>query len=257
MNFHELEHKEMYATREADSSWINIVTTLMNQPASRIRAADIGCGGGIYAKALAEMGIPTVIGIDFSDVMLTAAKQNCQNYSQLSFKKGNAYSTGLQESSVDLVLQRALIHHLKDLPACFREAYRILQKDGVYLIQDRTISDCLRDGDTKHIRGWLYSLFPRLINYEEKRRFSSDVIINSLKDAGFKDIEELQLKETRKIYPSKELLFTDIRRRNGKSILYQLSDQEIEKFISYLNTTLKTAGEITEVDYWTIWKAVK
>jgi predicted RNA methylase len=34
------------------------------------RVADIGCGGGIYAKALAELGAREVIALDYSEEML-------------------------------------------------------------------------------------------------------------------------------------------------------------------------------------------
>ena len=44
-----------------------------------------------------------------------------------AFLKGNAYHSTLPEGQVDIVLERALIHHLNDLNACLKEANRIMK----------------------------------------------------------------------------------------------------------------------------------
>src|SRR5699024_11742680 len=69
----------------------------------------------------------------------------------------------------NLVLERALIHHINDIQACFNEAYRVLQENGIYIIQDRTPDDCLLVAEK-----------------EKNRRYNSQFVIKNLKVAGFK-----------------------------------------------------------------------
>ena len=93
------------------------------------------------------------------------------------------------------MLERALIHHIGDLHACFKEAYRVLEKNGVFIVQDRTPEDCLIEGDNSHIRGYFFELFPRLIEKETNRRHASSLVIEKLMEVGFKEVEEVKLWE--------------------------------------------------------------
>ena len=169
INFHSEKARHTYTTRKADKSWIDIMSNLVTiEDVSN--AVDIGCGGGIYSKALADMGIDSVTGIDFSEFILEGARENCKEYENISFEYGNAYETGIGSESFNLVLERALIHHIKDIQGCFNEAYRILQENGVYIIQDRTPDDCLLAGNDNHIRGYFFKHYPRLAEKEKNCR---------------------------------------------------------------------------------------
>lgn len=255
INFHDQHNKQSYTTRVADADWLawmkkNITIEDVKQ------AVDIGCGGGIYSKALVDLGIPFVTGVDFSEIMIDGAKVNCSNYEQLEFQVGNALQTGLPSGTFDLVLERALIHHLQDLSDCFKEAFRILNDNGTFIIQDRTPADCLLEGTDTHIRGHIFSAFPHLADIEIKRRHESETVIRELKAAGFSEIEELKLWETRQVHSSKNELLNAIRSRAGRSILHELDDQEIEQLVSSMNDKIDETI-IVEKDRWTIWKAVK
>ncbi|WP_188456306.1 methyltransferase domain-containing protein [Virgibacillus oceani] len=256
INFHDANNKQSYTTRAADKDWQALITKLLpNKEISH--AADIGCGGGIYSKALSEMGIPKITGVDFSEAMLEGAKANCHDCEMINFKLGNAYNTGLRSDSYDLLLERALIHHLDDLPTCFSEAFRILNQSGTIIIQDRTPADCVLKGTDNHIRGYIFSIFPHLADLEVKRRYSSETVKEELNSAGFNSIHELKFWEIRKIYTSKNELLTDLRTRNGRSILHELSDNELEQLIGYIDSVLNCTGQIIEKDRWTIWVATK
>ncbi|WP_052455604.1 class I SAM-dependent methyltransferase [Bhargavaea cecembensis] len=124
INFHSDKARNTYTTRKADNSWIDIINNLITVE-DISNALDIGCGGGIYSKALADMGIDSVTGIDFSESILAGARENCEAYENISFKHGDAFKTGLVCNSFELVLERALIHHIEDLESCFKEAYRM------------------------------------------------------------------------------------------------------------------------------------
>lgn len=255
IDFHDDDNKQSYTTREADAGWLALMKKVIDTGLVE-NATDIGCGGGIYSKALAELGVPKVTGIDFSEAMINGAKMNCSDYDQITFQVGNALGTGLISEKYDLVLERALIHHLKDLSACFTEAFRVLKDGGTFIIQDRTPADCLLEGSDSHIRGHIFSKFPHLADIEIQRRHESESVMQKLQTAGFSEIEELKLWETRQVYSSKKELLDDIRSRTGRSILHELDDQEIEQLVSSMNDKIDET-EIVEKDRWTIWKATK
>lgn len=256
IDFHDQKNLSSYSTREADRSWMEIIEELV-QIEGVMNAVDIGCGGGIYLKALSDMGIQSVTGVDFSEVSLEGAREYCKEYENISLHYGNALESGLPDHRFQLLLERALIHHITDLQACFAEAYRILEDDGIYIIQDRTPDDCLLEGNEEHIRGYFFEAFPRLIDKEIKRRHSSEVVIDKLKKAGFREIQEVKLWEVRKIHNTKQQLLGDLRERTGRSILHELDDHELAALINFIDNSISTVSEIIEKDRWTIWKAVK
>ncbi|MCG1028776.1 methyltransferase domain-containing protein [Virgibacillus halodenitrificans] len=256
MDFHNQQNRLTYTAREANKSWIETISKLISIN-DISKAADIGCGGGIYSKAMADVGVTSVTGVDFSEAMLEGAKEYCEGYENISLRYGNALETGLDDNSYDLVLERALIHHIKDLQPCFEEAYRILQNDGIYIVQDRTPEDCLLEGDENHIRGYFFELFPQLIEKETRRRFHSQFVIKTLKAAGFKHIKEEKFWEVRKVYENKEQLFKDLSERTGRSILHELDDEELKSLITHIDKSISTDQDLIEKDRWTVWKAVK
>jgi ubiquinone/menaquinone biosynthesis C-methylase UbiE len=157
IDFHADNNRFSYAARQADASWIAAIQEIIDVRGKQ--AADIACGGGIYAKALASMGATSVTGVDFSEVSLKVAQEHCRDYASINFATGNALNTGLSDNQFDLVLERALIHHLvrDDVRVCFAEALRLLKQGGILIVQDRTPGDCLLPGSTRHIRGYLFS----------------------------------------------------------------------------------------------------
>lgn len=256
INFHNNESRKAYTTREADISWRQTISELV-QIENISNALDVGCGGGIYSKALSDMGVASVTGVDFSEVILEGARENCKEYKNIIFKYGNALNTGLDSSSFNLLLERALIHHIEDLHACFKEAYRMLENNGLYIVQDRTPEDCLFEGNNTHIRGYFFELFPKLIEKEINRRHDSSIVIEKLKEVGFKEVEEVKLWETRKVYQNKEQLLKDLSNRTGRSILHELEDKKLKLLIDHIDDSISIDTDIVEKDRWTIWKAIK
>lgn len=154
INFHDENNKYTYATRNAHISWAEMVKNITEIQNKQI--IDIGCGGGIYTKELALMGAKNVVGLDFSKEILQAAKENCNNFSNISFIHGDAHNIPYPNETFDIVISRAVIHHLQDIPTFLREASRILNKNGLLILQDRTIEDCTIPGSPEHIRGYFF-----------------------------------------------------------------------------------------------------
>ncbi|MDL4842407.1 class I SAM-dependent methyltransferase [Aquibacillus rhizosphaerae] len=256
IDFHSKKNSITYTTRNADKTWMEAIKNLI--PIENVsNALDIGCGGGIYSKALADLGVDHVTGVDFSEAILDGAKENCKAYKNISFEHGNAFETGLDSNNYDLLLERALIHHIKGLNSCVKEGFRLLNEGGFYIIQDRTPEDCLLKGDNSHIRGYFFELFPKLIEKETSRRHKSQLVVEMLEQVGFKNIEEIKLWETRNVYDNKEQLLNDLSQRTGRSILHELDDKELKLLINHIDKSLENNSNIVEKDRWTIWKALK
>lgn len=257
INFHDKEVSRSYCSRDVHYSWIEEIKKLLNDSPLKT-VADIGCGGGIYSKALIELGAESVIGIDYSVPILEQATSSNKSINRLRFQFGTAEKIGLESETMDLVLERALIHHLNEYTLNFQEVHRILKDEGVVIIQDRTPEDCFLPGEPSHIRGYFFSKFPKLIEIEKKRRPTSEIVIEELKNAGFKNISKKNFWEIRKTYESKEKLFEDLLSRKGRSILHEITDVQLDELIEHIQLQMKNReGSITEKDRWTFWCAIK
>lgn len=253
IDFHARANRETYADRRASAVWAEAIRRLVD-PTGR-RVADIGCGGGIYSRKWREIGAGEVVGVDFSAEMIGAARERASGLSRVSFCQGDAAATGLPTGSVDIVFQRALIHHLKDYAACFAEARRLLVPGGRLIIQDRTPADVELPGSPDHIRGYFFERFPRLLAVESGRRPTEAAVRQALQAAGFGRIESTTLWEVRKIHPDVEHLEQDLTARTGRSILHELDDSELADLIATISARLPPRDAIIEKDRWTLWSA--
>uniref|UniRef100_UPI0031D232CC class I SAM-dependent methyltransferase n=1 Tax=Klebsiella sp. TaxID=576 RepID=UPI0031D232CC len=255
IDFHSEQNKYTYTGRTAHEDWTKTIVQLISPQG--LRVADIGCGGGIYSAAWANLGAAEVIGIDFSAQMVTAANEHRRNGLNVSFRQGTAEHTGLAPESVDIVFARALIHHLPELNGCFSEAFRVLTPGGHVIIQDRTPEDVQIPGSKDHIRGYFFALFPRLTAMEIQRRPQKQRVCDALKAAGFTGIISVTVWETRRTYEHFEQLAQDLRMRTGRSILHYLNDDELDQLIHHIEQDIAGSGPIVEKDPWTIWFASK
>ncbi|GAB3529370.1 class I SAM-dependent methyltransferase [Arthrobacter monumenti] len=220
-----------------------------------LRVADVGCGGGIYSTSWLELGAELVTGIDSSQQMIDDALARADEYPNLHFAVGDAADTGLPTASFDLVFQRALVHHLQDTGPGFGEARRLLVPGGTLMIQDRTMSDVCKPGSSQHLRGYFFELYPRLVDFESQRRPEAKTIETALRAAGFTDVKTRSIPERRRTYSGINELALDLSARTGRSILHELSDQELQILIDYIGGKLNGEESIDEIDHWTIWTA--
>ncbi|MCZ2970164.1 class I SAM-dependent methyltransferase, partial [Acinetobacter baumannii] len=115
---------------------------------------------------------------------------------------GDAHNIPYPNETFDIVISRAVIHHLQDIPTFLREVSRILNKNGVLILQDRTIEDCTIPGSPEHIRGYFFSLFPKLIEIESKRRLKTNTIQTELQKHSLHVLPAQTQWEIRKIHDS-------------------------------------------------------
>lgn len=252
--FDQLPDQFTYAKREAHEDWMELIhsrTTIQGK-----RVADIGCGGGIYTRVLAKQSPALIYGIDGSKRMLEAA-QAAKSDDHIIFKHLNCESlSGIGNGSFDVVLERALIHHLDQLHLNFTEVARVLaDQESMFIVQDRTPEDCLLPGSSSHIRGYFFECFPFLKELEVNRRYKHKEVVIALREAGFTKIETVTFWETRAIYPSLSELEEDILSRKGRTILHELSDQQLNELMMFIRKQMPLALPIVEKDRWSLWFA--
>ena len=255
IDFHDPRNAHTYDTRSADRTWVVAISAIISPKGKRV--LDIGCGGGVYSRAFAELGAASVTGVDFSAAMLDSARALCADLPQVTFQQGDALATGLPDACVDLVYERALLHHLADLPACAAEAYRLLAPGGLYLAQDRTPEDIQLPATPEHLRAYFHERYPRLLEIELRRRPRSEDVLAALTSAGFMLVETRNFWETRRVYATFDELADDLRQRVDRSILHELSDAELADLIDYIRERLPEHGPYPDVSRWTLWWGVK
>ncbi len=227
------------------------------QPSASV-AVDLGCGGGIYTEALADIGFTSVVGIDFSTVMLEEAKKRCQDIEQISFQLGTTEQTGLPDQFAHFLMMRAVTHHLQQLQPTLQETRRVLQNDGLLLIQDRTLEDCFHPGSVTHLRGFFYEVHPFLAQIEEQRRHSHAQVITALKTAGFHTLHSHTLWEPRKSNANLRAVQNEILERRGRSLLHHLDDEQLVQLWQRIEQPLvEIEWPLVEIEPWTVWCATK
>ncbi|GER87834.1 SAM-dependent methyltransferase [Dictyobacter vulcani] len=206
------------------------------------------------------MGAANITCVDSSEVMLEDAQSKLKAQSNVNYVQGDAAHTILADKQCDVVLERALIHHIprEELAACFAEALRILRPGGTLIIQDRTPEDCLLAGSQTNIRGYFFARYPKLAKQEVERRHDNATVMSALHQAGFRVVQKRQLWETRQIHTNFAALERDLKARTGRSILHELSEAELSDLNEYIRRQLDSDYQaIVEQDRWTIWSAMR
>ncbi len=248
--------KGIYSNRKASARWLNWAESSLS-PKDKV-VADIACGGGIYTRAFADLGAKEIIGVDSSEQYIEQARAESASYQSLHYLCEDACHTKLNNNYFDVVYERALIHHFStpQMIENAKEAFRILRSDGLFIVQDRTIDDVLKQEPGYWIRSALFECYPRLLEFEQKRRLTTEAYTQFLLATGFDIKEVVALDEVRKTYDKFENLEQEIMSRKGKSILFQLNDQELAHYCSQLKIKAQD-HRLVEIDPWTIWIAKK
>ena len=243
-------NRDSYAGREADVSWREAVRSVLDP--TGLDVADVGCGAGVYSRAWVELGAAGVVGVDASPVMLFAAEEGTRGVDRVRLVLGDAAATMLPDASVDVVFERALVHHVPDLDAVVGEARRLLRPGGRYLVQDRTAADVRQPAGPRHPRGYLFEVFPRLLDVELARRPDAEVLAGLMRAAGL-DVATRTVWELRAVHPERDAYLAEIAQRKGRSILHELDDDEIDRLVAALADRLPADEPVVETDRWTLW----
>jgi SAM-dependent methyltransferase len=95
------------------------------------RALDLACGTGRIGAWLRGRGVERIDGLDFTAEMLAKAEARGV-YERVAL--ADILETGLPSSSYDLVVVVLVDEHLSDLAPLYREAARLAEPSGVFLL---------------------------------------------------------------------------------------------------------------------------
>ncbi|MFC1960863.1 class I SAM-dependent methyltransferase [Chloroflexota bacterium] len=116
---------------------------LKQLPPHITNALDVGCGTGSFARRLAARA-DHVQGIDLSPVMIDLARQQAQQFPNITYQAADIMAANLQPTSFDCIASIATLHHLPlaDALRCLRD---LLRPGGTLLILDLYESATLAD----------------------------------------------------------------------------------------------------------------
>lgn len=147
---------------------------------------DVGCGGGRTISKLAAMATDgKVHGIDYSEDSVTAAHRANTRWidiGRVSIREGTVSKLDFADNTFDLVT--AIETHLfwPDLPADFREIYRVLRPLGALLI----VAEIYKGG--KHLTGVRKQVFDKHLA-ANMNLLSPDEHRDLFGTAGFVDVQ--------------------------------------------------------------------
>jgi 2-polyprenyl-3-methyl-5-hydroxy-6-metoxy-1,4-benzoquinol methylase len=106
---------DKYATRNPIAR--HLVTNFLSTVVALVRGTgardvhEIGCGEGELAHIIAQTGVPTVKGTDFSMAMIELARSK---FRDLEFQQRSIYELRADQDSADLVVCCEVLEHLAD-----------------------------------------------------------------------------------------------------------------------------------------------
>jgi ubiquinone/menaquinone biosynthesis C-methylase UbiE len=101
---------------------------------------DLGCGSGNLIVQIAQK-LPSLnlIGLDIASEILEFAKKRAVEKKvaeRIEFKLGNAGKMPFEDNSIDFLVSTLSLHHWETPPEVFKEIYRVLKENGIFLIFD-------------------------------------------------------------------------------------------------------------------------
>jgi len=101
---------------------------------------DLGSGRGTDVLRMAELvGVEGfVYGMDISDGMLKAARENARKFgmTNVKFLRSELEQLELPDHTADLIISNCTINHATDKTAVWSEIYRVLKNGGRFVVSD-------------------------------------------------------------------------------------------------------------------------
>jgi demethylmenaquinone methyltransferase / 2-methoxy-6-polyprenyl-1,4-benzoquinol methylase len=113
-----------------DQRWRRRMAELARLPADGL-ALDLATGTGDVALAVLERGTGArVVGADFSLPMMAVGQRKSGGSNVVLFTGADALFLPFRDEQFDAVLHAFLMRNIEDIPAGFREQWRLLKADG-------------------------------------------------------------------------------------------------------------------------------
>ncbi len=144
---------------------------------------DLGCGAGLDLLLAAEKTGATgrVIGIDMTDEMITAARENAARagFDNIDVRQGLIEDLPVENESVDWVISNCVINLSPDKPAVFREIARVMRPGAHFSISDIVVSE-LPDWIRESAAAWSACVAGAI---------SEEEYVEGLRAAGLQEVE--------------------------------------------------------------------
>lgn len=104
---------------------------------SGARVAEVGCGPGPVARALASRsGVGEVVGIDPSPIFIEQARERSRDLPELTFVEGDGRALPLEDNSFDVVVFHTTLCHIPEPELALAQASRVLRSGGLLAVFD-------------------------------------------------------------------------------------------------------------------------
>ena len=208
---------------EALRLWLDTIRRHLG--AQRPRAiADVGCGTGRFAAALADYFRARVYAVDPSRKMLGVARARLGG-AEVELLEGRAESLPIASGAVELVFLSMVYHHLEDRRRAASEFRRVLRDEGRLVIRTPT-----RERLSTFL--WL-KFFPAAQAIETQRTPSHREVVETLEQHGFRlaahEVVRQQFTATLTEYYEKLSL-------RGLSTLAAISDEDFGEGLARLKS---------------------
>lgn len=161
-----------------------IIKDMIYKPNMKLNILDIACGTGKLAFRLVRYSkYIKVEGIDFSDKMIRKARINQlkKGTKNTSFKQALASKLPYSDNTFNIVTCSHAFHHFPNQRKVIKEAYRVLKKNGKFMVidgcRDKFIGQVIFGVIIKNIEGNVYHIL-------------EDEIRDIMLDAGFRAIRQ-------------------------------------------------------------------
>lgn len=95
---------------------------------------DSGCGFGRLFPAYSDVGCRHIL-MDYSENMISQAKERLGNHESCEFVQGNLYDIPLDKEIADVFISVRTIHHLPDLQQYAEEVKKTLKPNGHLIVE--------------------------------------------------------------------------------------------------------------------------
>ena len=170
---------------EPGERWENI---FKNSLKTGCHVLDDGCGAGFFTTLLASMGFQ-VTAVDYSTKMLEEVRRNLETEGlKAELHQMDVQSLEFADNSFDAVVSRNVFWNLEHADKAYEEAYRVLKKDGILILEDgnyyrRFFSDKYQKaydefqrGHEKEEQGCHARHNKENVIYNEKNKYDTDEI---------------------------------------------------------------------------------
>ena len=195
---------------------------------------DLGCGTGNYTNALKQF-VKYIIGLDLSLGMIKVARVKFPN---LEYTNANVMYLPFHSNIFNGLYFVQVIHHIKNKLDLFKEANRVLRKNGRIAIHT-----CSRDQINTY---WYTHYFPEGLKVELKRFLNIEELKTLLKKSRFSNIGVKIFYHDTVIKNQSPEKYLDKNFRNGDSFFSLMKEDEIEAGCNRLREDIKS-GVINEV----------